>query len=349
MVFGKKDHLVGLDIGSAFVKAAEIKTSKKGNSLHRFGILPVPEGAISEGRIADMEGLAEIIRSLFKSQKIKEKNVAVSTGGQSVVIKTISTPKVSEEELHKNIRAEAEQYIPYDIDDVNIDYQILGESEYSAEQMNVLLVAVRKDLVAEYIELIQMAGLNPVIIDVDAFALQNVYEALPDLDHEKVTLLIDAGASKISLNILQNNSSMMMRDMTGGGSQLVAAVSERFEVDQEVAHQIILGQAEPPESPYSLPDIYDIIVSNWSSDICEVVHTFESGTNDLKVEQIVISGGGGFIDALVEHMAKELEVPVSRINPFAGLVSNSKIGELEAYQLLASIALGLAMRRVDDK
>ena len=220
MVFGKKDHLVGLDIGSAFVKAAEIKASKKGSSLHRFGILPVPEGMITEGRITDMEGLAEIIRSLFKTQKIKEKNVAVSTGGQSVVIKTISTPKVSDEELHKNIRSEAEQYIPYDIDDVNIDYQILGESEYSAEQMNVLLVAVRKDLVAEYVDVIQMAGLNPVIIDVDAFALQNVFELLPDIDHERVTLLVDAGASKISLNILQNDTSMMMRDMAGGCSQL---------------------------------------------------------------------------------------------------------------------------------
>ena len=186
MIFKKKDHLVGLDIGAALVKVAELKTTKKGSTLHKFGIAQVPEGMIQEGRIADMEGVAEIIRSLFKSQKIKEKNVALSTGGHSVVIKTISTSKVPDEELHRNIRAEAEQYIPYDINDVNIDYQILGDSEYSAEQMNVLLVAVRQDLVDEYVDLIHMAGLNPVIIDVDTFALQNVYETLPDVNHERI-------------------------------------------------------------------------------------------------------------------------------------------------------------------
>jgi type IV pilus assembly protein PilM len=350
MVFGKKSHLVGLDIGAAFVKVAELKTTKKGRSLHKFGIAKVPEGMIHEGRIADMEGLADIIRKLFQSEKIKEKNVALSTGGHSVVVKTISTSKVPDEQLHKNIRAEAEQYIPYDIDDVNIDYQILGDSEYSAEQMNVLLVAVRQDLVDEYVALIQMAGLNPVIIDVDAFALQNVYEILSDVDHGRITLLLDVGASKTSVNILQNNNSMMMRDMTNGCAQLVSVVSERLEVDREKASQIIMGQVDHLESEQVLEEIYDMVVGNWCSDICEVVYTFESSPGNTGVEHVVVSGGGGFIDLLSEKLTNELKVRVSKINPFAGLVSDSKqLGELEAYQLLAPIALGLAMRRVDDK
>ena len=350
MIFGKKDHLVGLDIGAAFVKVAELKTTKKGSALHKFGIAKVPAGMIQEGRIADMEGVAEIIRSLFQSQKIKEKNVALSTGGHSVVIKTISTSKVPDEELHRNIRAEAEQYIPYDIDDVNIDYQILGDSEYSAEQMNVLLVAVRQDLVDEYVELIHMAGLNPVIIDVDAFALQNIYEILPDVDHERITLLLDVGASKTSVNILQNNNSMMMRDMTNGCDQLVSGVCERLDIDREKALQIIMGEVDYPESEQALGDLYDMVVGNWCSDICELVYTFESSPENTGVENVVVSGGGGFIDLLTEKLTKELKVEVSKINPFAGLVSDSKeLGELEAYQLLAPIALGLAMRRVDDK
>ena len=276
--------------------------------------------------------------------------MALSTGGHSVVIKTISTSKVHNEELHRNIRAEAEQYIPYDINDVNIDYQILGDSEYSAEQMNVLLVAVRQDLVDEYVELIHMAGLKPVIIDVDTFALQNVYETLPDVTHERITLLLDVGASKTSVNILQDNNSMMMRDMANGCNQLVSAVSERLDIDREKALQVIMGEVDYPESGQALGDLYDMVVGNWCSDICEVVHTFESGSSNDKVEAVVISGGGGFIDLLAEKLTKELEVAVSKINPFAGLVSDSKeLGELEAYQLLAPIALGLAMRRVDDK
>ncbi|PIE62176.1 MAG: protein PilM [Desulfobacter postgatei] len=350
MIFGKKNHLVGLDIGAAFVKVAELKTSKKGRTLHKFGIAEVPEGTIQEGRITDMEGLAEIIRSLFKSQKIKEKNVALSTGGHSVVIKTISTSKLPDEQLHTNIRAEAEQYIPYDINDVNIDYQILSDSEFSAEQMNVLLVAVRKDLVDEYVELIHMAGLNPVIIDVDTFALQNVYEILPDVDHGRTTLLLDVGASKTSVNILQNNNSMMMRDMTNGCEQLVSVVSERFEIDREKALKIIMGEVNDPESGQMLEELYEMVVGNWCSDICDVVHTFESSPGNARVETIVVSGGGGFIDLLTEKLVTALEVTVSKINPFAGLLSDSKeLGELEAYQLLAPIALGLAMRRVNDK
>ena len=350
MIFGKKDHLAGLDIGAAFVKVAELKTTKKGRTLDKFGIAKVPEGMIQEGRIADMEGVAEIIRSLFKSQKIKEKNVALSTGGHSVIIKSISTSKVPDGELHRNIRAEAEQYIPYDMDDVNIDYQILGDSEYSAEQMNVLLVAVKQDLVDEYVELIHMAGLNPVIIDVDAFALQNIYETLPDVDHGRITLLLDVGASKTSVNILQNNYSMMMRDMTNGCYQLVSVVSEQLGIDREKALQIIMGEADYSESGQSLEALYDMVVGNWCSDICEVVHTFESSPGNAGIEKIVVSGGGGFIDLLAEKLTAALTVAVSKINPFAGLVSDSKaLGELEAYQLLAPIALGLAMRRVDDK
>ncbi|MGD9822811.1 type IV pilus biogenesis protein PilM [Desulfobacter sp.] len=350
MKFGKKDHLAGLDIGAAFVKVAELKTTKKGRVLHKFGIAKVPEGMIQEGRIADMEGLAEIIRFLFKSHKIKEKNVALSTSGHSVVVKTISTSKVSDEELHRNIRAEAEQYIPYDIDDVNIDYQILGDSEYSAEQMNVLLVAVKQDLVDEYVELIRMAGLNPVIIDVDTFALQNVYEILPDVDHGRITLLLDVGASKTSVNILQNNYSMMIRDMTNGCYQLVSVVSEQLGIDREKALQIIMGQVDYPKSEQSLEELYDMVVGNWCSDICEVVYAFESGPGKARVEKIVVSGGGGFIDLLAEKLTAALKVRVSKINPFAGLICDAKdFAELEAYQLLAPIALGLAMRRVDDK
>lgn len=350
MKFGKKNHLVGLDIGAAFVKVAELKTTKKGRQLHKFGLAKVPEGMIEDGRIADMEGLAEIIRALFKSQNIKEKNVALSTGGHSVVIKTISTSKVADEELHKNIRAEAEQYIPYDIDDVNIDYQILGDSEYSSEQMNVLLVAVKQDLVDEYVELIHMAGLNPVIIDVDTFALQNIYETLPDVDHGCITLLLDVGASKTSVNILQNKNSMMMRDMTNGCYQLVSVVSERLGIDREKALQIVMGQIDSLESAQELEDVYEMVVGNWCADICQVVYTFESGPGNAGVEKIVVSGGGGFINLLAEKLTAELKVAVSKINPFAGLIRDSKeLGDLEAYQLLAPIALGLATRRVNDK
>lgn len=351
MVFGKKDHLVGLDIGSAFIKVAELKISKKGIALQKFGIAPVASGAIVEGRIEDMEGLADTIRSLFKSQKIKEKNVAISTGGQTVVIKTISAAKAPDKQLHKSIRAEAEQYIPYDIDDVNIDYQILGESEFSPDQMNVLLVAVKKDLVAEYIDLIRTAGLNPSIIDVDTFALQNIYETLPDTDPEQVTLLVDVGASKTSLNILKDNTSMMMRDMMTGFNQILETMAAQFEMDVETAAQVILGQVQNPD-PDAVAEICRTAANGWCAEICEVVHTFESSTNDVRVEKIVISGGGGFVDGFSQNLMDELDVPVDRIRPFSGITVDPRRfpqETLERFELQAPIALGLSLRRVDDK
>jgi len=358
MVFGKKDHLVGLDIGSAFVKVAELKITKKGKFLQKFGVAPVPDGVIEEGRIIDRETLAQVIRSLFKSQKIKEKNVAISTGGHSVVIKTISTPTVPEGELTKTIRAEAEQYIPYDIDDVNIDYQILGETEFSPDQMNVLLVAVKKDLVAEYIDLIQKAGLNPSIIDVDAFALQNIFETLPDQKPGRVTMLVDVGASKISLNILKDANSMMMRDMMSGCNQVVEAVRDRLDTDFETAARILQGKVDPPGDPSRnssggkaiVEEICNSISNGWCAEICEVVHTFESGTNDVKLEKVLLSGGGGFIENLTRSLSIELEVPVSNINPFEGLTFDpNRFDDIERFNLQAPIALGLAMRQVDDK
>lgn len=352
MVFGKKDHLVGLDIGSAFIKVAELKISRKGTTLRKFGMSRVPEGAIAEGRVMDMEAVADTIQDLFKSQKIKEKNVAISTGGHSVVIKTINTAKADDKELQTTIYSEAEQYIPYDIEDVNIDFQILGDSEFSSDQMNVLLVAVKKDLVAEYIELIEMAGLRAKIIDVDTFALQNLYETLPDANDHEVAMLVDVGDSKTSLNVVKDKASLMMRDTVSGTHQIREALMDRLDIDHESAEKIILGQAGEGENKAELTEICQEVVDIWCTEICEVVHTFHSSTNENQLEKIILSGGGSFVQGLVKSLKDELDLPVSLIQPFGGMELNPKAFP-ESYLTesgpQAPIALGLALRRVDDK
>ncbi len=351
MIFGKKDHLVGLDIGSSFIKVAELKESGKGYILHKFGMIRTTAGSIVEGRVADPDALANDIRTLFKSQKIREKNVAISTGGHSVVIKTINTSRRPEKELHDTIYSEAEQYIPYDIDDVNIDYQILGESEFSPDQMNVLVVAVKKDLVAEYIDLIHLAGLDPKIIDVDTFALQNAYEILPYENREKTTLLIDVGASKTSLNIVKANSSLMMRDNVSGTGQIVEEIVNQFEVDSNIAEQVMNGERIEGVPRDAVREICLKIAQTWCSEIGEVVNTYQSG-NDENVEKIILSGGGIFIEGFQDCLMAELEADISIINPFTALnVSEKKFPEsfITRAAPLAPIAIGLALRKVDDK
>ncbi|MDA3915924.1 MAG: type IV pilus assembly protein PilM [Deltaproteobacteria bacterium] len=351
MIFGKKDHLVGLDIGSSFIKVAEIKVTGKGHVLNKFGMSRITPGSIVEGRIVRVEDLANDIKSLFKSQKIREKNVAISTGGHSVVIKTINTSKKSEKELHETIYSEAEQYIPYDINDVNIDYQILGESEFSPDQINVLLVAVKKDLVAEYIDLIHKAGLSPKIIDVDTFALQNIYEILPYKNREKITLLIDVGASKTSLNILKANISLMMQDNVSGTDQIIEEICDQYDMSIDDAYRAVNGETNTIDQD-KIQEISLKIAQSWCSEICEAVNTYQSGSNDEKVENVVLSGGGVFVEGFKEGLMSELDADVSIINPFEALTFNEqKFSDsfITKASPLAPIAIGLALRRVDDK
>ena len=352
MIFGKKDNLIGLDIGSSFIKVADIKVTGNGQHvLQKFGMSKIAPGTIAGGRIIDIDALANDIKTLLKSQKIRKKNVAISTGGHSIVIKTINIPNKPQKELYDIILSQAEQYIPYDIDDVNIDYQILGQSEFSPDQVNVLIVAVKKDIVAEYIDLIHMAGLNPGIIDVDMFAFRNTYEILSYKNKEKVTLLVDAGTSKTSLNILTSNTSLMMRNNVPGINQIIEEICNHYDITVDEAYQSMDGKNNTIDQD-KIQAISLKIAQALCSEICEVINTFQSETIDRKVENIILSGGGVFIKGLKQSFLSELEADVSIINPFKALIVNKQRfpdSFIDRAGPLAPIAIGLALRRVDDK
>lgn len=269
-----------------------------------------------------------------------------------MVIKTINTAKVIEKDLQKAIVAEAEQYIPYDIEDVNIDYQIMGESEFSSEQMNVLLVAVKKDLVTEYMALTDMAGLNASIIDVDTFALQNIYETLPGQNPEDLTLLLDVGASKTSLNLVKNNISLMMQDNGSGINQIIEELVARFEMDFPAAEKMLTAPVTEAPNPEIMTDVLQQAAEIWCTEISEVVQTFLSDTQNDRITRIVVSGGGSYIQPFRDRLESEIGAKVSVINPFAGLnLDEKRFSPAYVSQMgpLAPIALGLALRRVNDK
>ncbi|MFH1155037.1 MAG: type IV pilus assembly protein PilM [Pseudomonadota bacterium] len=352
MVFGKNDHLVGLDIGSSFVKVAEIRESSKGISLKKLAVAYLPPGAIEEGSIREMETVANVIRKLFKSQKIKEKKVAISTGGYSVVVKTINMPTATEIDLQDSIRFEAEQYIPYDIEDVNIDFQIIGTSEFSPDQMNVLLVAAKKDLVAEYMDLITLAGLNPCIIDVDTFALQNAYETFCPDNSKGVFMLMDVGASKTSLNILRKTTSLMMRDSSFGTAQIRDEIMTVAGVTAQEADQYLNGMVPELISREVYLGICDRVSRGWCAEVYNVIRAYQSKSSEGGVERIILSGGGAFVPGFAQNLAVEVSTEVAIINPFEkiridpGLFSE---GYLNQMAPLSTIALGLALRKVNDK
>ena len=352
MLFRKRDHLVGLDIGSSLVKVAEIKETSRGFVLKKFGVMEIPPGAIVEGSIQDVDGVAHVIRTLFKANKIKERKVAISTGGYSVVIKTINIPTASEKELQNSIRFEAEQYIPYDIEDVNIDFQILGTSAFSPDQMNVLLVAAKKDLVAEYMGLTHRAGLNPCIIDVDTFALQNIHEIVDKGSLSDVVMLVDVGHSKTSLNIIKGNISLMMRDNSLGTLQIAEEIVSATGCTYEQAEGIICGRETGLMAQEKVDAILSTIVQKWCSEIYSVVNSYQSKSSEGNLNRVVLCGGGAFVKGFSESLASKILTDVSIINPFSGLIIDGKLFPapfLAQMAPLASIALGLALRKVDDK
>jgi type IV pilus assembly protein PilM len=351
MSFGKKDNLVGLDIGSRSIKAAEIVDTKRGPALKHFGIVDIAHGAIEEGAINDPETVAESIQQLFKSYNIKESNVAVSIGGYSVIVKKINVQTMAEEQLQETIHFEAEQYIPFDISDVNLDFQILGENESNANQMNVFLVAAKKDMVNDYINLVNLAGLNPCIVDVEAFALQNSFEANYNAQDENIAL-IDIGASKTSLNILKANSSVFMRDVSLGCGQINQKIMSLIECSFEEAEQLKYGDKPDRLTPDDLKGIVSSVVADWCTEIRRALDFFYSTYPEDQIKRIIISGGGANIGEFRQLLANEASAEVESINPFKNFHLEEKNFDdafIKQIGPQAAISMGLAMRKVDDK
>ena len=351
MAFGKKDHLIGLDIGSGSIKAAEIVETKHGGTLKNFGIIDIAHGAIEEGTINNPETVAESLQQLFKSSGFNENNVAVSIGGYSVIVKKIVVQTMAEEKLQETIHFEAEQYIPFDISDVNLDFQILGESESNPNQMNVFLVAAKKEMLDDYINLMNLAGLNPCIIDVESFALQNSFEASYDAQNQDVAL-IDIGASKTSLNILKNAASVFMRDVSLGCGQINQKIMSLIECSFEEAEQLKYGNTPDKLSPDDLKGIVSSVVADWCTEIRRALDFFYSTYPDDQIKRIILSGGGANIAEFRKLLATEASTEVEIINPFQNFhIENKKLDDAFIKQVApqAAVCMGLAMRKVGDK
>jgi type IV pilus assembly protein PilM len=351
MLFGKKDSLVGLDIGSRSVKVAEIIDTKNGPKLKRFGMADIPAGTIEDGAISDPDTAAETIRQLFKSSNIKEANVAVSIGGYSVIVKKINVQTMPEDQLQETIHFEAEQYIPFDISDVNLDFQILGENENNPNQMSVFLVAAKKEMVNDYINLVSLAGLNPCIIDVEAFALQNIFEANYDIQDENVAL-IDIGASKTSLNILKGSSSVFMRDVALGCLQINQKIMSLLDCSYEQAELLKFGEASDKMSTEELKQIVAAVVTDWCTEIRRALDFFYTNYPDDQIKRIILSGGGANIAEFRQLLASEASTVVETLNPLKKFTVDEKAFDPEFIRQIApqaAIAMGLAMRKVDDK
>lgn len=350
-LFKKSDSLIGLDIGSGSIKVAQIIEKKPGvRSLFRFGMMDMPQGAIEDGLIKDPEAVAQAIKDLCVSYNIKEPNAAISISGHSVIVKNISVAKMTEEAMQENLQVEAEQYLPFDVKDVYMDFHIIGDVEGKDDQMNVVLVAAKKDLIDDYVSAAELAGLNPCIMDVDAFALQNIYEITTEKTDE-IVALVDIGATKTNVNIVKNNKSVLIRDVSMGGAQITQEIMSHGGCTFEEAENWKIRAEEAKMDAEEMNDIIALASARWCEEIRPAIDFFYS-INEERPERLLLSGGGGLVTGFREMLAAETGIPVEVMNPFKSLQVNDEqfdTSYLKRIGSQASICLGLALRKVADK
>jgi type IV pilus assembly protein PilM len=354
-VFRKPKNVVGLDIGSSAVKAVELKPAGKGYRVVAFGHEPVPADSIVDGAIIDASAVADAIRRVFEGKKkgFKTKEVCASLSGNAVIVKKITLPVMTPSELDDSIAWEAEQYIPFDIQDVNLDYQILdpGTGPDSNGSMEVLLVAAKKEKISDYTSVIAQAGRTPVVVDVDAFALQNAYEANFGLDPREVVVLMNAGASAVNINILQGDQSVFTRDISMGGNAYTEAVQKELNLPFESAEQVKKGIPVDGATFEEVRPMLHAVTDNVLLEIQKTFDFFKATVSSEQIDRIVLSGGASRVDAFNDMLLDRFGVPVEDFNPFSAIAWDAKKlpGDPLEVAPTAAVAVGLALRRVNDR
>jgi len=348
----KGRNIIGLDIGSRNIKAVQLKEVKGGFQLVKFGIAPLSTELIVDGSILDAPRVVEAIKELISKSNIKAKDVTISVSGHaSVIIKRITFPLMSEKEMHESIKFNAEQYIPFNIEDVNMDYQILGQWP-KENKMDVLIVAVKKDKVNEYISVTRDAGLNPVIVDVDAFALENMYEVNYEINAASNVALVNIGASMININILKGGVSIFTRDSSVGGDLISETIQRELNISYNDAERLKAGETI---EGLSQEDITSALIVATEDVIGEVLRTFDyfrSTSNYAEdVNEVILSGGCSLMKDFISLLSEKIGLEIKVAEPFKNIRIPDSFDKayIDKISPLAAVAIGLALRRVGDK
>ena len=353
LISGKK-QVVGLDIGSHTLKLMEIVDTSSGSVMNRFLQIPLEKGVIVDGSIVDLGKLVDGIKGLLYKSGCQKKGIVTSLSGHSVIVKKATFPSMEDRELREMIHDEAGKYLPFDsMDDVSFDFQVLGQNEYNANQIDVIIVAAKKDIIETYVEAIEMAGLSAVILDVDSFALETMYERNYDYDEKDIAVIVNIGASITNINVVKNATSIFTRDFTVGCNSITEAIQAQYGISFEEAEQMKINGPQNDETSwddfqYQLLSFADPILS----EIERSVDYFRSTYGDEDIAQILIAGGGAYIPGITADLSQRLNIPSEIINPFRKIGYNAKNippDVIERIGPLAAVVVGLALRRIGDK
>lgn len=341
----KEIPIIGLDIGSHAVKVCQLQKTKKGYRLLALGSAAISPGAVEDGVLQDADDVATAIAEVFKNLKIKNKRVGLSISGYSVIVKKINIEMSSEEELAESLSEEAEQYIPFDINEVYLDFQVIRAGRDEFERSEVMLVAAKKEVIDDYLAMLQKQKLSPVLVDVDGFALENMWATASGSDEN--VALIDIGASKMNINIIADGASVFARDIVVGSEELTDEIANVLEIEFEEAEEIKIGLAEAGEHQEELEDLFTQTCTRWILEIKKAIDLYTANNPEKPLASIILSGGGSKIRGLKRYIAEETGIEVIAFNPFSGMEMNNKKFDQEYLEAIAPemvIAAGLAIR-----
>ena len=356
MGLSKKTQLVGIDIGSHSIKIVQLLQKKNRFELMNVGLIHLSENTFEDGMTENPNLVSEALKQLISSEKIKTKFAVISVSGESVVIKKINRPKMSEHELAESIKMEAEQYIPFDIKDVNIDFTILGsavkdpDAESEGEQMEVLLVAAKKDIIEQRESILLNAGLKPVVFDLDVFAVENNFSLNYDEKMDEVVSIVNIGASVTNIGIIEGSSMGFTRDIFLGGNKYTETIQNQLKVDYEDAEKMKLGLNVTEDNKDKIVSIIVEVTDMLASEIQKSIEFYSTAAN-RNVEKIFLSGGCSKISGINQLLSEKLGVSVVTLDPLKKVSINKKIFDpkyIDYISPLIATATGLAIRRFDD-
>jgi type IV pilus assembly protein PilM len=351
VLFRKAKNLVGLDIGSSAIKLVELKDAKGGGyRLVKSGLETLSPEAIVDGAIMDASLVVDIVNRLISSLNVRNQDFGTSVSGHSVIVKKISLPAMSSEELSESIRWEAEQYVPFDINDVNLDYVVLESG--AGDTMDVLLVAVKKDKIGDYTSVISQAGRNPLLVDVDSFALQNAYEANYPIESGRVVALCNIGASVTNVNVLSGPNTVFWRDISFGGNQYTDAIQKQLSLSFDEAESLKKGERVANHSVQEVLPILRSVTDDLAQELQKTFDFFQATTSTQKIDHILLAGGSARVLNFDTQLKERFGMPVEVMNPFRQVdITGASVSPewLSENAPSLAVAVGLAIRHVGDE
>ncbi len=349
-MFGKKKRqIVGCDIGSSAIKMVELKAIKDGEyQLVHAALAELSPEAIVDGAIMDSSLVVEALSRLIADNGIKNQSFGGSLSGHSVIIKKIQLPSMSQAELGESIQWEAEQYIPFDINDVNLDYVVLGQGE--GDTMDVLLVAVKKDRIADYTSVMTQAGRVPALMDVDVFALQNAYEVNYG-PADGTVALVNIGASVMNINVLHRGTTIFWRDVGFGGNQYTEAIQRELNLPREDAERLKLGGRVGEHTLQQVVGVLNSVSEDLAAELQKTIDFFVATSSVDRLDRLILAGGSAQVLNLDQVLKERFQVPVEVMNPFRNVrYSESSFDPewINRHAPAMAVAVGLAVRTVGD-